>query len=185
VILRLPRLELHLRSRPSRRAAGLMRPAGQAVLPSPRGPRAKGGGPDPPGGPDLARSDSLRFAPPVSGRQGRERAVELAGCGTHRDREWVCALRRPHTGVLRPSMTLRKESDTAMPVTVTPVEVWEPDLPTLARALQAWRGFMEWNRTCVHATEAERQLAAAEINALDRITAALPAAGHQGGMPVR
>jgi len=33
------------------------------VLLWPRGPRAKGGGPDPPGGPDLARSDSLRFAP--------------------------------------------------------------------------------------------------------------------------
>src|SRR5215831_7931457 len=62
-----------------------------------------------------------------------------------------------------------------MPVSVTPVPVWEPDLPTLARALQAWRGFMEWNRTRIHATDAERQLAAAEINALDRITAALPA----------
>jgi len=62
-----------------------------------------------------------------------------------------------------------------MRVTVTPVQVGEPDLPTLARALQAWRGFMEWNRTRIHATDAERQLAAAEINALDRITAVLPA----------
>lgn len=61
-----------------------------------------------------------------------------------------------------------------MPITVTPVPVGEPDLPALARALQAWRGFMEWNRTCIHATDAERQRAAAEINALDRITAALP-----------
>jgi hypothetical protein len=58
---------------------------------------------------------------------------------------------------------------------ITPLPVREHDLPALARALQAWRGFMEWNLSCVHATEAERQLAAAEINALDRITAGLPA----------
>lgn len=77
--------------------------------------------------------------------------------------------------------TPRKESDTPMPVTVTPVPVREPDMPTLVRALQAWRGFMEWNRTCIHATDAERQLAAAEINALDRITAALPARCYSAG----
>jgi len=64
----------------------------------------------------------------------------------------------------------------ARPVTVAQVPVWESDLPALARALTAWRGWMEWNQALLHVTGAERALAAAEIAALDRITAVLPPA---------
>jgi hypothetical protein len=68
----------------------------------------------------------------------------------------------------------------ARPVTVARVPVWEPDLPALGRALTAWRGWMEWNQALLHATAAERAQAAAEVAALDRITAALPPATAQG-----
>ena len=80
-----------------------------------------------------------------------------------------------------PEMTPTADTTTpaasaARPVTVVQVLVREPDLPALTRALTAWRGWMEWNQALLHATSAERALAAAEIAALDRITAALPPA---------
>ena len=90
-----------------------------------------------------------------------------------------------------PEMTATADTTTpaasaAPPVTVAHVPVWEEDLPALARALTAWRGWMEWNQALLHATSAERALAAAEIAALDRITAALPpdaAADHAASLP--
>jgi hypothetical protein len=75
--------------------------------------------------------------------------------------------------------TTSPAASAARPVTVAQVPVWEPDLPALARALTAWRGWMEWNQALLHATAAERALAAAEIAALDRITAALAPATAQ------
>ena len=67
----------------------------------------------------------------------------------------------------------------ARPVAVAQVPVRGPDLAALVRALTAWRGWMEWNQALLHATGAERALAAAEIAALDRITAALAPATAQ------
>ena len=83
-----------------------------------------------------------------------------------------------------PEMTSMADTTTpaasaAWPVAVAQVPVRGPDLPALARALTAWRGWMEWNQALLHATGAERALAAAEIAALDRITAALAPATAQ------
>ena len=93
-----------------------------------------------------------------------------------------------------PEMTSMADTTTpaasaARPVAVAqvlvPVPVREPDLPALARALTAWRGWMEWNQALLHATGAERAMAAAEIAALDRIIAALPpaASAPEGANP--
>jgi hypothetical protein len=81
--------------------------------------------------------------------------------------------------------TTTPTASAARPVAVAQVPVWEPDLPALVRALTAWRGWMEWNRALLHATGAERALAAAEITALDRIIAALPpgASAPEGATP--
>jgi hypothetical protein len=75
---------------------------------------------------------------------------------------------------MKPITDTTPAASAARPVTVAQVPVREPDLPVLARALTAWRGWMEWNQALLHATGAERALAAAEIAALDRVAAALP-----------
>ena len=72
--------------------------------------------------------------------------------------------------------TMTPAASGARPVAVAQVPVREPDLPAQARALTAWRGWMAWTQALLHATGAERALAAAEIAALDRIIAALPPA---------
>ena len=81
--------------------------------------------------------------------------------------------------------TTTPAASAARPVAVAQVPVWEPDLPALVRALTAWRGWMEWNQALLHATGAERALAAAEIAALDRIIAVLPpgAPAPEGATP--
>src|SRR6516225_2718404 len=81
--------------------------------------------------------------------------------------------------------TTTPAASASRPVAVAQVPVRGPDLPALTRALTAWRGWMEWNQALLHATGAERALAAAEIAALDRIIAALPpaASAPEGANP--